>query len=294
MKKYIAYILIFFAAVVVIDFGYGNVCDYLRDNGGNRITTIVNGDYDLLVLGSSKAHHNYNMPMIADSLCIRCYNGGFDGNGVILAYAIYKMAAENHVPEYVIYDVKQQFDFYKYTGDGDHARYFSEIKPYYDKAGVDSIFYSLSRKEHLKLRSNLFRYNSKLIPLLSDYRKKGVADKQLGYTPAIGQTDSEEPEEKDYVTEVDSLKMEYFEKFVALTKQCGSKLIVVLSPEYLVESSTDFAPVFELCSRNGIPVWDYFNDEDYSHDKTLFKDHCHLNKEGSDRFTHEIIQRLKQ
>ena len=44
----------------------------------------LDNQYDVLIMGSSRAHHHYVPEIISDSLGLSCYNTGKDGNGIIL------------------------------------------------------------------------------------------------------------------------------------------------------------------------------------------------------------------
>lgn len=293
MKKYISYILLFFLIVSVLDLSYGWICTYMRNHGASRIESVRNSQYDILILGSSKAHHNYDARFLADSLNCKCYNAGFDGNGVILAYALYNMACTSNIPRYVIFDVKQQFDIYDYDGDKDFVRYFSMLKPYYDVPVINSMFYDFSKKDWLMLKSGIYRYNSQLLTLLKDFWNRQNDDVHCGYIPAQGIIDSETPEVKDYTLDICDLKFNYLEKLICACQASGTKLIVSVSPEYLVSSSEDFDPLFELCEKYKVEVWDDYCSPDFSNEKDFFKDHCHLNETGSHLYTLTVLGRLK-
>ena len=73
MKKYIIYIVVFFAIVTAVDLAFGKVCDSITTHakGGTTkqlVDLCVKDQYDILVMGSSKAHHNYIPQVFTDSL----------------------------------------------------------------------------------------------------------------------------------------------------------------------------------------------------------------------------------
>lgn len=293
MKKYISYILLFFLIVSVLDLSYGWICTYMRNHGASRIESVRNSHYDILILGSSKAHHNYDTRLLSDSLGLKCFNAGYDGNGVILAYALYNFACESKIPRYVIFDVKQQFDIYYYDGDKDFVRYFSMLKPYYDIPVINSMFYDFSKKDWLILKSGIYRYNSQLVNLVKDYKNNLTEDEHCGFIPAQGVINSDTPEEKDYSLDMCDLKYNYLKKLICACQTAGTKLIVSISPEYLVSSSRDFNPLFKLCKKYKVEVWDDYCSPDFSNERSYFKDHCHLNETGSHLYTLTVLERLK-
>lgn len=135
MKKFVLRTLLFFAIVSLVDLGFGESCKYMivhAKSGANKqlVDLCERDNYDILIMGSSKAHHNYIPKVFVDSLGMTCYNAGYDGNGVILAYAIIKMINKERQPKLILYDVKQQFDIYHYEKDGDYTRYYKILKPF--------------------------------------------------------------------------------------------------------------------------------------------------------------------
>jgi hypothetical protein len=287
----------FFAVVAAVDFCFGTVCDYMTANakGGatKQLVELCEKDhYDMLVMGSSKAHHNYIPQVFSDSLGLTCYNSGYDGNGVILAYGILKMIDDDRLPKLVVFDVKQQFDIYHYSGAGDYTRYYQKLKKFIDEPAVSEIVASISKPDVLKLRSGLVRYNGDLVFTLSGFLQSDAKDGYYGYKPAVGQLAEDSEAEKDYTNQIDSLKMEYFHKLINLTKKKSIILVVVFSPEYNTPFSDDFQPIRELCEYEEISVIDYFNEPTFQKIE-YFKDHCHLNEEGSRMFSEVLAKDLK-
>ena len=299
MKKFILYIVVFFAAIVFVDLVFGQVVNYMTSNAKSGATKRTidlckNSCYDMLIMGSSKAHHNYNPQVFCDTMGITCYNAGYDGNGIILAYGILSLIDDGRLPRVIVYDVKQQFDIYQYSGDGDHTRYYQYLKPFYGNPSVDGIIGSVSHFDVLKLRSSLYRTNGDLMNLVSGYLKQSPEDMNMGFQPMVGLIDDVSEQEKDYSNEIDSLKLGYFKKFVALTKEKGIKLFVVFSPEYNTPYSDDLNPIREICLTEGVTLLDYFNEPSFLK-KEFFKDHCHMNENGATTYSAAIasdIQRI--
>lgn len=297
MKKFIIYIIVFFAIVAAVDFVFGKACDYMTTNakGGatKQFVDLCKKDhYDMLVMGSSKAHHNYIPQVFTDSLGLTCYNAGYDGNGIILAYAILSMIDDNRLPKLVVYDVKQQFDIYHYNEDGDYTRYFQKVKKFIDEPVVADIVKSISKDDVIKLHSGLVRYNGDLLFTISGFLRCGTKNNNMGYEPLVGQISENTEADKDYSSQVDSLKMGYFRKFIQHTKEKGVELVVVLSPEYRTPFSANFQPVRELCDKEGIQVIDCFEEQIYQN-AVFFADHCHLNENGARLFSENMAHEIK-
>lgn len=156
MKKFIAHTLLFFFIVAVIDFVFGQGCDYLFEHskGGDtyRINhAILEEDYEMLIMGSSRACHHYNPQLLEDSLGIKVYNLGVDGSGVIMMDGFYRLLTQRYTPKYIIYELTPSFDFQQYSGDSNNTRYLSQLKPYYKNKCISKIFDDIDKFERVKL-----------------------------------------------------------------------------------------------------------------------------------------------
>ena len=146
--------------------------------------------------------------------------------------------------------------------------------------------------ERYKNYSAMFRYNSKIVDLFKD-QVVVAGFRQDGYRPLYGELNEGRVIEPGARPPVDSLKYQMLEEFVAQTKEQNIPLVVILSPFLGVKSSESFAPMREICNRNGIEFWDYycaprFQRPDY------FKDGSHLNDKGATEFSKVVAERLRE
>ena len=294
MKKYIGYIVLLFAIVLAIDFGFGKVCDYLNAHAKGGATKqmydlCMKDQYDILIMGSSRAHHHYVPQIMEDSLGMSCYNAGVDGNGIILMTGIYRMITQRYQPKLIIYDVEQAFDLFLYKADNNCTRYLAAQKPFYNQPGISQIFKDVSKEEYYKAHSGLCRYNSVSIPLFIDYLSFRPMDSK-GYSPMNGKMEKE-PEKRDTKGSpvIDSLKLQYMYDFIKDVSEKGIPLIIVVSPKYGVVDSCDFEPIKELCDAYHVPFVDYYADQEFMTHKEWFKEPMHLNDEGARRFTERLV-----
>ena len=298
MRKFLLNIVFFIVAVIAVDLVYGKATDYMITHAkGGSIKKLVdlckNDKYDILIMGSSKAHHNYIPKIFKDSLNMTCYNAGYDGNGIILAYGILSMIDDSRLPKLIVYDVKQQFDIYQYQGDGDYTRYYKDLKKFFGNPVVDEIIKSISHEDLIKMHSGLYRTNGDLVYMVSGIFHASNTDQNFGYKPAVGMLSDGSEQNKDYKDEIDSLKIEYFKKFVELTKRKRIELVVVFSPEFNTPFERDFLPIRHICAEKGVTILDYFEDPSFQKMK-FFKDHCHLNEDGAIVFSNMIIPEIKK
>ena len=298
MKKYIVHIILFFAIVLAIDFGFGTVCDYMNAHAKGGVTKqmydlCMRDQHDILIMGSSRAHHHYVPQIVEDSIGLDCYNAGTDGNGVILMYGIYQMIINRYQPKLIIYDVEQAFDLYEYKNDNNRTRYLSPLKPYIRESGIAQIFKDVSREEYYKSLSSLCRYNSVSIPLLIDCMRARPMLKK-GYS-ALNGAMREEPKKKEVAEAfvIDSVKLGYMRKFIGDVTERDIPLLVVASPKYGASNSDNLQPVKDLCAFYGVHFLDYQADDDFIMHKEWFKEPMHLNDEGARVYSRAILSDIK-
>lgn len=293
MKKYITHILLFFLIVSLVDIVAGRFGDFLQShaNGGAtmRTNSFVSKDiHDVIVMGSSRAHHHYDTPFICDSIGIDIYNAGYDGNGVVLAYGFLSMVLERYSPKLIIYDITPNFDIYEYQPDNHNARYLTILKPYYDNPEVGGIMKDISYEEWLKCHSGLIRYNSGLARSLMDkVGLQGVDD--CGYAPASGALEDDRKENASLSNTIDPIKLRYVEQIISLSRQNDIPIVFVASPWYGATDSEILNPIKDICKKREVPFWDYFTDSEFC-DRELFNDPGHLNNKGARLFSKKIIQ----
>lgn len=295
MKRYILHILLFFAIIVTIDYCFGKAFDYMVSHakGGNTKETydlLMNDQYDIIIMGSSRATHHYIPQMIEDSIGMTCYNAGADGNGIVLMYGRYKLITNRYNPKVILYDVEPAFDIIEYAEDDHNRRYLAGLKDYFFQPGIKDIFTDVNWAEGLKNYSGLFRYNGDYFNHFRNFvTRMPISDK--GYLPLQGKM-NKEPEKKEASTCVqDSLKLSYIKTMAADAKSRGIEFIFVASPKYGADP-TSVQPIKDIADELGIPFWDYTNTPDFRRWE-YFKEPMHLNDDGAREYTAEIIKRLK-
>lgn len=296
LKKYILNIVIFFCIVAGIDFCFGEIMDkvYLSVKGGDikeMNEVCLEKEYDVIVMGSSRAQHHYVSRIISDSLGMSCFNTGKDGQGIILMYGIFRMILNRYEPSLIIYDICG-LDLLKNIEDSNNERYVSLLKPYIKQPYIGEYIRDVSFKEWLKSKSSLYRYNSISILALRNATKQNAYNGD-GYSRLEGIMDYDPIVTRENTnSEIDPVKMYYFKSFIQTAMDKGIRLVCVLSPCYGNMSPNYYLPLFEVCYKNGIPVLDYFDDENFSSKKELFKDSWHLNDSGAKLFTQKMVSDL--
>lgn len=298
MKKFLLKVIGLVVAIVIFDVLFGLGFEFLLQNakGGDskRNNYICNEvGADVLIFGSSRAFHHYNPVIISDSLGMTCYNCGQDGNGSILNYGRYQLICQRYRPQVLIYDLFPSFDLL--VGEDNH-KYLGHLRPYYDRNGIAEIFESVDDTEKYKMKSNLYRYNSKFVQILSDNIIPQQSDGIQGFRPLNLEMDSllvrKNKEHKDVDYSFDSLKINYLKRLVELSNE--TKFIFVVSPCWNGMDTTSLQIVKPFCQEHNIPILNYSNDSRYLYHNEYFKDAGHLNARGADVFTRDLMHDLKK
>lgn len=115
MRRFLFNIALFFFGVGAVDLISGQIFSTLliHAKGGEakQFHELFEKDkHEILIMGSSRAHHHYVPSIFEDSLGYDCYNAGYDGNGVILAYPLLENMLNRYKPRLVIFEVSKGFD----------------------------------------------------------------------------------------------------------------------------------------------------------------------------------------
>lgn len=296
MKRFLIKIVIFFLAILVIDFSFGQICNYIvskyqRDDEG-RIDFVCNENKsDIIIFGSSRAHHHYIPSIFEDSLQKSCYNAGVDGNGIILAEGLYDIMIKRYQPQLIIYDVEPAFDIKIYKDDNNRTRYLNPLKRYYNDSSIKKIFLDISPNEFIKSHSGLYRYNSSWLKnILGSQSYK----ENKGYSPMHGamKDESKMMPNNIEVIETDTVKLKYLQHFIQAISKKGIPLLLIASPKYGAKSNHIFDIVKSYCKECKVPFIDMYKDHHYQ--KELFSEPMHLNDEGAKKYSQELTSKIKE
>lgn len=297
MKKFILKIILFFCIVVVVDLGVGAVGGYLQAHAkGGRTRTlndfVMKDKHDVIVFGSSRAHHHYDTPFLSDTLGLDVYNAGYDGNGVVLAYGLLEMILDRYKPKMIVYDVAPSFDVYLHAADNNHRRYIEYLKPYYKVDEVGKVIKEVSVMDWYMVHSGMYCYNTSITGKFIE-NLRNIPMKKKGYDPMFGVYKGNANDIDDGIEVIDPFKLMYIRKFIHLTKKEGIPLVIVASPSYGRTSSERNQPVFDICAAEGVECLDYYADSTFMHHKEWFKDSSHLNSVGARMFSKIIAEEIK-
>jgi len=291
MKKLLKYILLVVLAFVVIDKLAGLALNYVNNH-------TIKGDYgrnnfianemkaDAVFFGSSRCIHHYDPRILADSMGMTCYNAGDDGMGIILFYPRYKMIQARYNPKVVVYDVEPTFDL---LDKEDNSKYLGFLRLSPRNAATDSVIYAVSPVERLFMLSDLYRYNSKFLNIIAQYKSSETQTaRDYTYSPLKKTLAFEPGPEPDWQLHPDSLKLFYLEKLINECKAHGTKLIFCTSPVYKETSEAYLAEAKRLSQKYQIPLLNHYCDTAYTLHRDLFADRIHLNEKGAQKYSKMI------
>lgn len=302
MKKFLIKVVLFCAVVFVFAFILdGYISNSLRNTNMHIYNTWKDVhdkefDFDVLIMGNSRAWVQYN-PMILDSILkTNAYNMGIDGSAInrqILKYQVYRRF--HKMPKYIIQNI--DFGTIDVTSGYEREQFF----PYFfsDRQMVCDF------SEYEKF--NLFE---KYIPC---FRYWGYADQiqvALGLKDPyiekmvkgyLGQTwiwDGQLLRKlKNIKYSKDNIALSLFDNYLKQVTEEKIKIIFVFAPLYIeaTEKIVNIKGMYEmydsLATKYNIPILDYTYSK-LSYDTVYFYNATHLNKKGSELFTTQLAHDL--
>lgn len=146
------------------------------------------------------------------------------------------------------------------------------------------------------MKSNLYSYNSRLLPLLyktvlPDY------DYQDGYAPLYGEMESNEDlSERSFTDNLDAECQQIFEDIIKRCKENGVQIAFTLTPHYTFgeyDNTLQYKTMKQIIlDNNCIFVEDLYHDPELMKPQ-LFKDSGHPNHNGAILYTQKLVSRIK-
>lgn len=293
-------LLIVAVLLIIVDISIGSIGDRLALNMPSFGRLVTKDNYrlhrmnaEVVIIGSSRGAHHYVTSQLNDSIDayvgrhVDIYNasiqGHFANNNCCAAEAI---IARYH-PKLLIFDQPEnQMCVKEIASDLEH------LTPYYRTDSIVNRYINgLGWKERLLMQSSMFRYNNKLLSIVTAYLFKGTKDD--GYIPLAGTSiNLNDFEYIDYPhEELNPYSESNFRNVLAKYKEEEVPIIITASPFF--RSGRDNTQLHQICEEYGILYIDFYNEPYYSQHPELFKDPAHLNDEGAHMFTALFFQKLK-
>lgn len=249
---------------------------------------------DLVVIGASEANHSYVINQLEDSLGVTAYNCGKDGCRFYYQNAMINGLLDRYTPKTIIWSISPSEFSTPSPEDVDRVK---ELNPFYHTNGYcKTIVQTKSPTEWIKMESQLYTYNSRLIIFLFKSFTPGYAYKKGGYAPLYGTNSNLVLTNRKWKENYNTTSEKYFVSTLERCKKQGTEVVLVFTPRYEKGDYSDLKEYKRLkyvCSKLDVPVI-----EDLYHNQTLmkpelFKDNAHLNDEGAHIYTNMIIDRIK-
>lgn len=300
-KRFSIELLIIALLFFVGDFVLGTILDktcVFRDLPSS-FRNIKNAEYDIIIMGGSRAQSSYDVAMLEDSLCVSIFDYGLSGQNLYTDYGLlnYYLKNAKKKPKVVIWDIWST-SFEKSSKYG-----IQPIKKlnsaYYENDTIWSLINLQGKQEQILMNGlHLYKHNSN-IPYYVLYSVANQNDANNGYVP-LGNKWAEPlaPLTSDRGN-FDSQKITYFKRFVNLCKKENIKLIFSISPSYYIIENTnkdgdDWAKfACEYVSQHGFYSINYEQDSTFLQHPEWFYNTLHVNKEGAIEFTTRILPYLK-
>lgn len=299
MKRLIIWLGCMIALVIAFDIAFGHWFDrYMAEHtlpGDYEITDHVLRDFDddIVVLGSSVALNGINTRRMADSLGIKAFNGGANGQAFPFYLTMLKAIVGQKVPEHVILGLLP--GSLEDTGAG--VRY-NFLAPYYGRniADIDRCLAGDDAAEQMFLNSGMYRMNRIWFRIfLYNFISAGIKGENGFIAKPLPPAFPERISQDRDVVMSEERRMQ-LKEFVELCHENNIVLTVVFTPQWLTARQAEESAVREvrdICGKYGYRVFDDSVLAPFDSDSTLFYDNFHINIIGSDIYTDTLINRLR-
>ena len=302
--KKIALVLIgFCACFLLLDFGVGKFFDWAIKQMPSEGERVAKSYYslnkvkdDIIIVGSSRAETGYNSMILMDSLQnLSVFNSGGDSQGFFYVNILVNSILDRYTPKVIIWDFKER------ELGGMSNENLSLVYPYYKQSTyIKEILNDMQgRSFKYKMRVNAYRYNATAGRILrSIFSSNTNFYGTRGYGPRKVTEASMTIFPRDFKIENGTLNKKKVDAFLATVKrinECGSKLIVVISPMYNDYNQENFytSETLRICKENGALFIDDSHLDGFIHNNDYTFDNYHLNENGANEFTKRLVGQIK-
>ncbi len=317
MKAFIKRIIIVNLLLAGFILGYGYFCDWFfaapqfLDHQDNKRAWCIkkkNEQYDLAVLGSSRAFGSFDMNMLAELTGKKVINLGANGSGYVDNYLVLHQFLKNNN---TIKQLALQVDIYSLNAKQSFSNHFHTFQflPYWsDPVIKKGILPYLDQKEKITWKYfpalRYFTYNKYFSPkeVIRRYRQKNKTkspfDKSLG---GPGKADRQfEPMATELTSQtrsLDTLDIEYLNKIIALCQQNNIKVVAYKAPELLSRQQQikNYKELNEQVTKILTDAGIHYLQPDtlLEANETNFANPTHLNKNGMMAFTQSFSAQVE-
>lgn len=305
LKRLFLFTLVIIAADQLIGFCLRTL--YFTQHKGQFAQTtyaIDSANQDIIIFGSSRAVRHYSPSIISKAFGKSCYNVGRDGQQIPYYTALEDVIFERRKPSMVILDINT----WEFVENSSRYEKLSILLPYCRKHSELIKYIQIDNPfEKYKLFSAIYPYNSSLFIAANnkifenkipsdengyDPLNKKMDDAGIAFTKKIleqAKIDSEKKHPK-----LDSTAYSLYKLFLQKCVDANIPTYVVISPTLAPEVPNERKDKLLAITKEfpAVTFLDYSNNSNYNDHFEKFADVFHLNKEGSEEFTKELISKL--
>ncbi len=298
IRQFIFKALFFIALILLLDTGIGGLLNhfYFTQKAGDdyRATyAIENAREQVIILGASRASHQYLPEIIEKRLKMSCFNTGRDGASIFYSYGILKALSSRYRPELIILDFSRDFEKKQNSYDR-----LAMLAPYYHRhPEIKPIIEIRSKYEKFKMYSGIYPFNSYLFSIAqrnTNYNIENLKDVK-GYTPLFRKWNRPADNDSSFLKyDIDSSKVEIYKSII---KECnGSRvnLVIVAAPFFNNAKTEDISTKLakQIAVQYHVPFFDFSKDSSFRNKPEYFADISHLNDEGARKFTNLVLDSI--
>ncbi len=295
-------ILAFISLIILLDFTAGYLFRYLETKALNNNPqgmiaefTMWRAEGDIMIFGASEAHGGLIPSLMKNKLGISVFNCSNDAKPFYYQYCMINTVIERKKPKVIIWSI---YSCDLNTPTKRDMNSLSVLNPFYDTNDYcKKVINKKSKYENLKMVSNLYRYNSRILNLISNIFSKTETDR--GYV-ALSNSGYKYPTLKSG-SEDCGIDSEIVDSFIEIIKKCKAtdvELILIIIPKFEnINNSENFGykNLIEICGKYDVPlIKEFYNSPIFLNDSTLFRDNDHLNDKGARLFTALLCDKIKQ
>ena len=296
-KKFVTRLLIFTIILIAADRLIGLTFNKLYFTSNDKSIaklryTIDSTRQDIIILGSSRAQHHFNPSVIAKETGLSAYNCGFGGQGLAFSFVQLSEMTKRYHPKLVILEVSPEILL-----DPESEDKLRILLPY---ANRDTLIRNILTRnnplENVKLLSEIYPYNSKIINLLKALSQK-PSDPYNGYYPLDRQIDTTQKIVINSFKTSNGIAEDKFYYLDRISNLCNEKnipLFITISPYYSVNQDLMNLndQIASRCELNRLNFENYSSYPETYHKPMLFQDNAHLNDTGADLFSSAISKKI--
>lgn len=298
IRQFIFKALFFIALVLLLDASIGRILNhfYFTQKAGDdfRATyAIERAKEQVIILGASRACHQYLPDIIEKRLKMSCFNTGRDGASILYSYGILKALTSRYRPELIIVDFSRDFEKKQNSYDR-----LAMLAPYYHRhPEIQPIIEKRSKYEKLKMHSGIYPFNSYLFSIAQRNTNYNIDNLKhiKGYTPLFRKWNRPIDNDSSFLKyEIDSSKVEIYKSIIKECTGNGSNLIIVTAPFFNNARTEDISTKLakQIARQYHVPFFDFSKDSSFRNKPEYFTDISHLNDEGARKFTNLVIDSI--